>query len=59
VKRLTVDLEDELHLRLKRVSLERGETMSEIIRGLLGAWLPKEEEKLERLRRLADDRAGT
>jgi hypothetical protein len=51
VKRLTVDLEDELHLRLKRVSLERGETMSEIIRALLGAWLPKEEEELERLRR--------
>jgi predicted DNA-binding protein len=50
MKKLTVLVPDELHLRLKRVALERGQTSSEIVRGLLEAWIPKEEERHERLR---------
>jgi ParG. len=55
MKRLTVDIEDELHLRLKRVALERGTTASEIVRGLLTAWLTKQEDEHGRVRR---DRAS-
>jgi hypothetical protein len=51
VGKFTVDLDDDLHLRLKRVALEKKVSASEIVRGLLGAWLPKQEAELERLRR--------
>ena len=43
MKRLTLDLEDDLHRRFKLLSVDRDIAMVEILRQLLEAWVAKEE----------------
>lgn len=45
-KKLTFELDEDLHLRLRRVALETGTTVSEILRALIVAHIEKVEKRL-------------